>query len=186
VVDVTNNPIQDLDVLTQLLLSCLCNSVAVRPNPPAHCCFRVGNEVAHDADLTTDLCCEGLAYVSIGEIHPVVASFRTSSTAAQANLLHACGFPSWGVSTRMGIVRCIPVGDAVTMPSCTDWNTAFAQHLSDAQALAEAVCCFKQTWFDIQLGMSVLVEANATTNPSGGCIERYVTMQIQTGACADC
>lgn len=176
-------PVQSLDVIASTLLACLCEAVAVRPNPPQHCCYRVGSEVAHDADIFTDLCCEGLAYVALSEIFPVIDSFRARSLADQANWV--CGFPSWSVGMKMGIVRCIPTGGQ-EMPTCTDWNAAAIQDMNDAQALLEASCCFKQTWLDLQPGFSVLIYQNQVGNPSGGCIERFVTLQIQTGVCDNC
>lgn len=176
-------PIKNLDILASTMLACLCEAVAIRPNPPQHCCYRIGNEVVHDADIFTDLCCEGLAYVSLGEIFPVIDSFRARSLADQANWV--CSYPSWSVGMKMGIVRCVPTGGQ-EMPSCTDWNNAFTQHMNDTEALQEAACCFKQAWFTLEPGFSVLLYQNQTTNPSGGCIERFMTFQVQAGVCENC
>jgi hypothetical protein len=180
------SPVSHLQEIMDTLLACLCEAAASRPGAPQHCCYRVGQQVAHDADMFTDLCCEGLAYVSLGEIYPVVDSFPEQSIVTQAN--QVCSFPSWAVSLKAGIVRCVPtMGETeLSMPSCTDWNTAVVQQIYDVQSLAEATCCFKQTWYSDQPGMSVVIGPNSSTDPEGGCVERFVTLQVQTTVCPDC
>lgn len=182
--DAGPTPIQRLTDIAEDLLACLCAAAERRPRPPQHCCFRVGDEVAHDADMFTDLCCEGLAYVSVGEIYPVVDSFPEQSIVTQAD--QVCSFPSWAVNLKAGIVRCAPVGTDLAMPTCSDWNSAAFQNMYDAQSLASAVCCFKQNWLQLEPGLSVVIGPNATTNPQGGCMERYITIQVQTTVCPAC
>lgn len=175
--------IENLDEIATLLLSCLCEAASGGPNPPASCCLRIGTEIAHDADMFTDLCCEGLAYVSIGSIYPVVGSFPEQSIVTQAN--QVCSFPSWAVSLRAGIIRCVPTGGE-EMPTCDAWTSATLQNLADAQTLARTVCCFKGAWYDLEKGMSVVIGPNDTSNPLGGCVERFVTLQVQTTVCPSC
>ncbi len=177
-------PIQRLEDISTILLSCLCEAASGRANPPMHCCLRIGQEVVHDADLFTDLCCEGLAYVSLGDIFPVVASFPEESIVTQAN--QVCSFPSWAVSMRMGIIRCSPVGTDTAMPTCEDWTAAALQGMVDAQSLASAACCFKQAWLVLEPGLSVVISRNSTSSPQGGCVERFITIQVQTTVCPTC
>ncbi len=182
--DVGPTPIQRLTDIAEALLTCLCTAAEARPRPPQHCCFRIGEEVAHDADMFTDLCCEGLAYVSVGDIYPVVDSFPEQSIVTQAD--QVCSFPSWAVNLRAGIVRCAPVGTDTTMPTCAEWNVAALQNMYDAQSLASGVCCFKQDWLQLEPGLSVVIGPNSTTVPQGGCVERFVTIQVQTTVCPTC
>lgn len=178
-------PILNLEAISETLLSCLCNAVAVRPNPPAHCCFRIGEQISHDADIFGDLCCQGLAYVALGTIFPVINSFQQRSIAGtQAN--DVCAIPSWSVGYKLGIVRCSPVGTDTTMPSCADWNAAATQEWADAQSLAEAVCCFRAAWKIADPGMSMLIAQSNPTSPQGGCYERFITVEIQTENCPEC
>ena len=179
-------PITHLDTIVETLLSCLCEAVSGAANPPQNCCLRVGEEVVADADLYTDLCCEGLAYVSLGEIYPVVDSFPEHSIVTQAN--QVCNFPSWAISLKMGIIRCIPTGTDTTMPTCADWTAAAMQQLVDAQSLARAACCFKASWIFSEpgTGMSVVIGSNIGGQPEGGCIERSVSLQVQTINCGTC
>lgn len=175
------SPIMDLSASASFLLDCLCAAVAEFPNPPGQCCLRVGNEVVHDASLYEDLCCEGLAYVTVGDIYPVVDSFPEQSIVTQAN--QVCFPPSWAINLKMGIVRCAPTGTDTTMPTCYDWRTAAIQDMYDAQALAVASCCFSSTWRTRQAGMSVVIGISSVTGPEGGCIERSMTIQVQTPTC---
>ena len=164
--------------LAQALKDCLCAWLSVNPKPPAHCCFRVGSEVAHDAGLHTDLCCEGIAYVSIGDLWPSVASFPEQDIVRQAN--SSCYPPAWGVSLKAGIIRCAPIGD-VDPPTCPEWLDAHTQVAHDAQALRKAACCirsFVQSSPDF-LGMSVVIDRQVQGSPLGGCVERYFTVSIQ-------
>lgn len=176
--------IMNLQAIMDGLLQCLCEAAATRPFPPQHCCFRVGDEIAHDADLFADLCCEGLGYVTLGDIYPVVDSFPEQSIVTQAN--QVCSFPSWAVSLKMGLVRCAPVGTNESMPTCVDWNAAAVQGVFDAQSLASAACCFKAAWLEAEPGLSFVIGPNSTTTPQGGCVERFVTVQVQTTVCPAC
>jgi hypothetical protein len=164
--------------LAQALKDCLCAWLSVNPNPPQHCCFRVGPEVAHDAGLHTDLCCEGIAYVSIGDLWPSVASFPEQDIVRQSN--SNCYPPAWGVSLKAGIIRCAPTGDE-DPPTCPEWLDAHTQTAHDAQALRKASCCirsFVQSSPEF-LGMSVVIDRQIQGSPLGGCVERYFTVSIQ-------
>lgn len=179
-------PIVRLSDMATLLLNCLCQAVSGNADPPTHCCLRVGDQVAHDADLTTDLCCEGLAYVSVGDIFPVVDSFPEQSIVTQAD--QKCSFPSWAVNLKMGIIRCAPVSstDGFNMPTCADWTTAALQSLVDAQSLAAAACCFKENWLVLEPGFNVVIGVNSAAVPNGGCMERSLTLIAQASVCPEC
>lgn len=178
--------IDSLGEITELLFSCLCEAVSGAANPPQNCCLRIGQEVVHDADLFTDLCCEGLAYVTVGDIYPVVDSFPEMSIVTQAN--QVCAFPTWAIELRAGIVRCSPVGTDTTMPTCEEWTAAAMQMIVDSESLAQAACCFKGSWTASTrgTGMSVVLGAISTVPPEGGCFERFMSIQVQTANCNDC
>lgn len=170
--------------LAALLLQCLCDTTQRADNPPQHCCYRVGPEVPFDADQFEDLCCEGLAYVTMGDIYPSTSSFPDQDIIRQTT----CGIRSWAVTFRIGIVRCVPVGgEDGRMPSCDEWNAAAEQGFVDAQVLRATACCFINAMPNLPLmrGMSVVVNRITTTTPQGGCIERYVTFDVQIPNC-DC
>lgn len=168
--------------LAQALLTCLCNASGV-----TNCCLRVGTAVVHDADLNTDLCCEGFAYVRLGTVFASDA-FPEEDINRQAD--SNCPPPSWAVELVAGIVRCVPVGgENGEMPTCADWTSAAVQNFADAQALRAAACCFIQQVRDTNnpqlVGMSALIGRQEQGDPLGGCIERRMTITVQIPNC-DC
>jgi hypothetical protein len=176
----TPNPDQFVSVLMEKLLECLCDNVNAQPNPPAHCCFRVGPEVAHDAGIFQDLCCEGIAYVSLGDTYPSSDSFPEADIVRQAN--SACAPNTWAQVFQVGIIRCAPVGNEFIPPGCDDWNAAARQNVVDAQTLRRVACCMRSFIFennDLFLGMSLVIDRQTQGTPQGGCVERQMTLTIQ-------
>lgn len=176
---------QAQEIANQLLL-CLTNAVNAAANPPLNKCMRIGDDIAADADLYTDLCCEGLAYVSLGQIYPADSLLTRTASAIRATA-RACGPPAWAAVYRLGIIRCAPVGTSTTMPTCDDWNSASAQLFVDAESIREAACCFRRYWYEIgDPGMDVLVDPQQTGPIQGGCVERFGTVTAQFANCLDC
>lgn len=176
---------QFIGPLLNQALACLCEAVNTIPNPPQHCCFRVGTEAIHDAGYSVDQCCEGIAYVMMGDIYPSTESFPEQDIVRQAN--SNCSPAAFGIVLKMGIIRCIEVG-GINPLDCPGWNAAALQNVYDAKALTRASCCLR-TWVvttsDLFIGMSAVIDRQVQGNPLGGCIERSMTMQIQYPNC-DC
>lgn len=162
--------------LAAALLGCLCGAVSGAPNPPQHCCYRVGTEPVHDISLEggVDLCCEGLAYVLLGDTYASTDSFPDNDIVRQAN--QRCYPPGLAVNFRMGIVRCVP-----DTSDCAANNAAFTQNLYDSQSLKVAGCCIRQFLAESTtfMGMSIAIQRQVQGSTSGGCTERYVNLAIQ-------
>lgn len=166
--------------LSAALLGCLCTAVSGMPaaDRPRNCCYRVGTEPVHDVELNEmgprDLCCEGLAYVLLGDVYPSSESFPDNDIVRQVQ--GKCPWPSWGVAFRMGIVGCMP-----TMFDCAPNNAAFTTNLYRMQALNEAVCCFFDfvRLSDTFVGMNLVIQRQVQGSTSGGCTERYVNLTAQ-------
>lgn len=176
------NPSQSLRiVLGNLLLGCLCAAVQERPGAPEHCCYRIGIEAAGDADMFTDLCCQGLAYVMPGDAWPSDV-FPNMDIVRQAQ--SQCDLPSWVQEFRLGIMRCAPAGTDTTMPTCAEWNAAALQNMYDAESLERAVCCFRPQAWDLPMmdGMGIVVNRLQQGPVQGGCVERWLTVQVQLPA----
>lgn len=174
-------PPDDLTVsVTNLLLDCLCTAVQERANPPAVCCLRVGTEAAMDADFISDLCCQGLAYVMPGDAFPSY-QFPNQDITRQAEV--NCGIVSWGIEFRAGIMRCVPVGDDMgNMPTCDDWTTSAWQSLLDSTSLRRFACCAPPTLrsnLPALDGLSIIAGRIQQGMVQGGCVERFITMQVQ-------
>lgn len=173
-----------LDPLVELYtqaLSCLCAAVNQQPNPPLHCAPRVGTEVVQDLGQFSDLCCEGLAYIMLGDTFLSTGSFPDQDIIQQ--IRGACAPPTWGQEIRLGIVRCISAGDDLGEPPTDDvWTAEAIQNLYDAQSLRQASCCLRN-WVKsnegLYNGMDVVINRQIQSNPQGGCVERYVTVTVQ-------
>jgi hypothetical protein len=188
--------------LAQLAKTCLTNAVAEVAalvndvtiwKPPAEVCFRVSTQIPFDMDKYADLCCQGLGYVALGGTWPSANSFPEQDVNRQA--ASRCAPPAWAEEYRMGLVRCLPVvtqGEGFQeggMPTCAEWNQAAIQNMWDSVTLRKATCCFRQSvltdstgFFD---GMSVVMDRQVQGPPLGGCVERYVNVQVQHPNC-DC
>lgn len=171
--------------MAEALLACLCAAVQEQENPPLNCCLRVGTEVVADMDAIRDLCCEGLAYVSLGDQWVSVNSFPEQDIVRQAN--SRCGIGAWGIEFKIGIMRCIPVGGNDTMPTCDDWTAAALNNFADAKSLRRTACCFISYVREAPLleGMSIVINRQTQGQPQGGCIERSMTISAQIPNC-DC
>lgn len=169
-----------VEIFTQAL-SCLCTAVNSAPNPPAHCAPRVGLEVAYDLGQYTDYCCEGLAYVSLGDSWLSQDSFPDQDIVRQVQ--GSCVPGTWAQDFKLGIVRCSPVGQPDgEPPTDDDWTTASIQNLYDAQSLRRAVCCVRNWVLNnvgIYLGMSVVINRQTQGTPNGGCVERSAMITVQ-------
>jgi hypothetical protein len=178
------DPDMFVSVLMDELLSCLCENAASQPNPPQHCCFRVGLEVAHDAGILEDLCCEGLAYVTLGDTYPSSTSFPEQDIIRQADA--KCAPPTWAQVFQVGIIRCVPTGTEFLPPSCDEWNAASRQNVIDAQTLRRVACCMRNFivtssgQFD---GMSLVIDRQVQGTPLGGCVERSMKLTAQFPNC---
>lgn len=177
-----------LDPVVELFaqgLSCLCAAVAENPNPPQHCAPRVGTEVLYDMGQYADSCCEGLAYIMLGDTYFSSDSFPDQDIIRQVR--GNCFPPTWAQVFKLGIVRCITSGQPDGEPATdAEWTAAAIQNMYDSQSLRQAACCFRD-WVqgrqgeqnNLYDGMSVVINRQIQANPAGGCVERYMTVVVQ-------
>src|SRR5262245_8457634 len=110
------------------LLTCLCQELAVNPNPPRYCCIRAGAEVTQDLGARVgDECCEGLGYVKVNSIFPST-NFPLPDDEA-----YDC-VRAWAIELEMGVFRCAPQGGTGLVP-CEAWTATAQQLMDDAQAM---------------------------------------------------
>lgn len=174
------DPDRFVSVLMEQLLTCLCDEANLQPNPPAICCFRVGTEIAHDAGILEDQCCEGIGYVALGDTYPSSDSFPEQDIIRQANSV--CPPTTWAQVFQVGIIRCAPVGNEFRGPNCIEWNAAARQNVVDSQTLRRVACCIRAFVADNSgdfFGMSLVIDRQVQGNPQGGCVERTMKITAQ-------
>jgi len=143
-------------------------------------------EIPHDAGVNEDQCCTGIGYVALGDTYPSAVSFPEQDIIRQADA--KCTFPTWAQVFKVGLIRCIPVGDAFNAIDCNTWNEAAVQNVYDSATLRRVACCIRNYVNQAggqMLGMSVVVERQVQSTPQGGCVERSMTVTIQIPNC-DC
>ena len=123
-----SNPIQPI---LDLLLSCLCQTMATLDKPPQQCCFRDGTEVPADV-LPEDVCCKGLAWVRPGLIIPAGQSFPEQDVIGDN-----CAGAAYALEVELGVFRCSGA------ESCDGWTVQTKQSVEDRWALIRTICCFK-------------------------------------------
>lgn len=168
------------------LLMCLCEKAALNPNPPQHCTFRIGQQPPHDLGIDTDFCCEGMAYVTMGDVFPTADQFPQQDVTRLANT--NCIPVSWAVTLKAALVRCVPTGDenGVTIKDSA-WEAAALQGIYDIQTLQRTSCCFRDYVLHgnpLLIGMSAVFDRITTSEPEGGCVERALNFTVQIPDCS--
>lgn len=150
------------------LLICLNTAAADISSPPANSSLRSGAAIALDISQNQNECCDGLAWVRIGDEYPM-AVFPEQDTTPQP-----CGYNVWAVELEIGIARCAPIGDINNTPTY-DEHYALARLLEeDAAAIRRAYCCFTTDRLTVQsLGRL------AKFGPEGGCVGTIATVTVQ-------
>lgn len=163
----------------QSLLVCLCTALNQQANPPDICCLRAGDSVVQDMGINLDECCSGQAYVRPAGFYATGdpnSPFPSPSTDAA---ITPCGVTAWGLQIEMGVFRCMPTTSPVT---CAQWETVTLQHMADAKAMREAICC----WMAQYDPSSVSLGQWAPVGPDGGCIGSTWMVSIQIDNCDEC
>lgn len=174
-------------------LECLCDAVANLSPAPEHCRFQVGLEGFAGFDQFINECCEGVAYVAMGDVYPSFTSFPDADINRQA--AQKCNFVSWAVEFRMGVITCAPTGTDTRPPTDAEWNAAALYDYAVANALRRAACCLRSSFTSSLIGlalpddlddMSSVIGRQTVLAPSGGCVERYVPVTVQMPNCEVC
>lgn len=152
----------------QALLGCLAAAVADLTDPPNVVGLRYGQEVVFDLAQNADLCCEGFAWVRMGNATP---GFGEDEVSANAR----CNVMTWSLELEMGIVRCAPMGDDENIVSESEHAAAAVALAEDFMALRKAICCFG----DLVPGYEFVVGTYAPAGPLGGCMGGSITLQVQ-------
>lgn len=160
--------------IAQSLLDCLRTQALLNPNPPSSFCLRAGEEVTEDIDPVTDLCCEGLGWVRLGD------TFPSSNFPEPDQVTVKCLPVAWAQTLEVGIMRCYPGSTQVAMPTCDNHTSALINDANDVDAIKKALCCWGPT---LRKGALWTVQSIVVNGPRGGCISRVATLLVQIGKC---
>lgn len=164
--------------LAEQLLACLCDALSANPNPPAHCCLRVGDTVFADFDQYQDLCCDGFAYVRISQVYP---SFEFPS---QTEIWTPCSHIALAAELEMGVFRCEPQQGSVNLPSCEEWTAVTTQVANDWEAMVRATCCLDEQLTIQSPGTPVLMGVWRPLNSGGGCTGGMLPVMVGVMNCS--
>lgn len=162
----------------QNLLECLCEHIALVPDPPDKCELRTGKVVVGGVSLVgEDECCQGLAWVRVVSIFPSQLGFPEQDTAPLGS---GCP-PEWlSVIMEMGVLRCAPTGTTTALPTAAEWATAFANTMHDAAAMRDAFCCLEGGFEEKVLGVWEPLDVE------GGCMGGIQTVTVWVPGCINC
>lgn len=161
------------------LLTCLCETLELYPNPPEECCLRTGDQLIQDFNAENGIdktCCPGLAYVRVGNLYPS-SNFPTPDVEpAKGN---GCFPVSWAIELTMGVVRCIPGMGTPAGPTCVDWTATTQTDANDLEALRKALCC----WSSVLPRGTLWLAGTSTVNLTADCIERSLPVTMSLPRC---
>lgn len=161
----------------ELLLACLVEALAINPNPPASACLTWGDPIADIGANGWD-CCEGVAFVNMREFYPSNNLFPDRTIERQSG---PCGVIAWAVPFQATVFRCWP-DDGLNKINCTTRTAAVTQQFHDAQAIRNALCCFRRANRDY---LTAITESKPI-EPMGGCAGVYGQIAIQLPNCEQC
>lgn len=158
------------------LRDCLETALLMRDDPPAETCLVPGEDgrLWLSVGTSEDRCCAGFAWVRVVTVVPDIAP-------TVQDPLSKCGTLVWRLDLEMGVSRCAPFGSTQAGPTCAELALAFTQQQSDAEAMREALCCFRPL---IPTGRSAPTPW-LPFGPDGGCMGGAMGISLQLDDC-DC
>lgn len=145
--------------------------------PVKNFCLIPGTEIAEDIDPLTgvDLCCEGLAWVRIGD------TFPSSNFPEPDPLTFACLPVGWAQRYEVGLLGCYPSTEGIL--SCTTKEEYALQDAARLRALKEVFCCFAEHPRMKKPKRNWQIEGITVQGPRGGCVSRVASIIVQLPRC---
>lgn len=166
----------------EILLDCLREYFLVPHDnlpdiPVGNFCLIPGSEIAEDVDPITgsDLCCEGLAWVRIGDAYP------SSNWPEPDATLSKCWPVQWAQRYEVGILGCYPSSEH--MLTCAQKGEYALQDAARLEALKQVFCCFAQKKEMTRTARNWTIESIAVQGPRGGCVSRVASVIVQLPKC---
>jgi hypothetical protein len=163
------------------LLACLEEEIDKVENPPLYRGLRPGQQVDHLISMTSDECCQGLAWVRCAGFVPSSGTFPAQDE--DPFPLKNGGTRAWAITLEMGVVRCSPTPDENSIPSNATWNAVVDAINDDAAAMRRAICCFVAG--NPARAASTLPLEWQPIDVEGGCVGGTLQIVVRGPAC-DC
>lgn len=148
---------------------------------PGNFCMIAGEQVSEDIDpiVGTDLCCEGMGWVRIGNRFPS-SNFPTADS-----VLKGCLPVGWAQEIEVGILSCYHPGGDPSMASCAEKTEQAAFDVERINVLNQVACCFQaRLQADSKLrGKLWTVTGLSVSGPRGNCVSRTMNVLVQLGRC---
>lgn len=148
---------------------------------PENFCLQAGEQISEDIDpmVGTDLCCEGLGWVRIGNTYPS-SNFPTPDPVTTK-----CLPLGWAQEFEVGLLGCYHPGGDPSMASCTEHTEQAVADAARLEVLRNVACCFDAaTQQDSKTrGRLWTVQGIAISGPRGNCISRVMTILYGIGKC---
>lgn len=140
---------------------------------PAQVCLRHGSQAFPLLGTGTDECCNGLAWVRIVQVEPMldVADPRAACVATMRR-----------VTYELGAVRCMPWGTVAAPPTCEQWTEVALLTDGDREVMEAAICCARPTLTG-PYSAPVLPGVYLPYGPDANCIggTQLVTVEVDCG-----
>lgn len=168
----------------EILLECLQEQFTV-PNPdlptPGQFCMIAGEEITEDIDpiVGTDLCCEGLGWVRIGNTVP------SSNFPNPDPVLKSCLPTGWAQEYDIGLLGCYNPGATPEMATCAEHNVQAMRDYERIMALKGVACCFQERLRQDPKTRGRLwnVVGLRVEGPRSNCISRVMSITVNIGKC---
>jgi hypothetical protein len=148
---------------------------------PGNFCMIAGEAISEDIDpiVGTDLCCEGMGWVRIGDRYP------SSNFPAPDPVLKGCLPVAWAQPMDIGLLGCYQPGGEPHMASCEEKTEQAVFDLERLNVLNQVACCFQDKLKDDpnMRGKLWTVTGLTVSGPRGNCISRIMSVVVQIGKC---
>lgn len=162
--------------VAEALLECFRDEISQVAAPPASVCLRTGDRVDLLMAQYRNECCEGLAWVRVANTYPSTVKFPYPDTEPTT-----CMPDRRATVLELGAVRCAPMANMDTIPSCEEWTAVSRAVQDDEAAMWRALTC----WAELAENMDRLWLPGqwSPLTTEGGCVGGILPVTVAINAC---
>ena len=146
---------------------------------PGNFCLRAGEEISEVIDpiIGTDLCCEGLGWVRVGDRYP-------SSNFPEPDITTVKCWPvGFAQAFEIGILGCYNPGSTPEMANCAQHTDQAVNDMARLRILTKALFCFGDSDPIRKKGRLWTLQSISVSGPRGNCISRVAQILVQVPRC---